>query len=135
MNRRSNNIAWLTSCALAFAWAGAGAQQAESQPPQTSGQQAEPEAASSPHQRETTRTRTTEAPTTSEMTGPEAASSPHQRAATETDSKSERTKVAEAERQLAECIELQRRNDATLSKDAAKKACKEQQRARPEPRG
>lgn len=140
MNRKPTSIVLLTGCSLAFAWAGAIAQQEETkpatQPQQTQqtqswGEQSEPEAASSPHQRDATRTRTTEAPTTSEMGSPESASSPHQRSATKTD----RTNVAERDRALADCVKTQQQNDAAMSKDAAKKACMEQQRTRSEPRG
>jgi hypothetical protein len=140
MNRKPTSIVLLTGCSLAFAWAGAIAQQQETQPAtqpqqtqqtQSWGEQSEPEAASSPHQRDATRTRTTEAPTTSEMGSPESASSPHQRSEPKTD----RTNVAERERALTDCIKTQQQNDAAMSKDAAKKACMEQQRMRNEPRG
>ncbi len=59
-----------------------------------------------------------ETPTTGDSaSGPKDASSPHQRQATGKQSRDEMMK---------DCVAKERADDASLSKDAAKKACKEQ---------
>jgi hypothetical protein len=88
---------------------------AQTTPPQD---ETSPSAASSPHQREATQSNTPEA-TTTNGSDPAAASTPHQRQAT-ADTK------ASHKQMMKDCIARERANDSSLSKDQAKKTCKEQ---------
>ena len=92
---------------------------AQTTPPQD---ETSPSAASSPHQRDTTQSNTQEAPATT-SSDPAAASTPHQRQAT-ADSTADST--ASHKKMMKDCIAKERANDSSLSKDQAKKACKEQ---------
>ena len=76
----------------------------------------DPAAASSPHQRDATKTPAQEAPTTS-ATNPTDAASPHQQ---QTMSK------AQKEQWLKDCVKKEQAKDSSLSKDEVKKACTEQ---------
>lgn len=94
-----------------------------------------PEAASSPHQRETTTTDAAEAPA-SQDTDPSASSSPHQRHATKDGEKGTGEKnVAQYDRMMKDCINKQQENDAAMTKDEAKKACADQMQSKQKTRG
>jgi len=83
-----------------------------------------PSSASSPHQRDTTSNPSSES-TTTNGTDPSAASTPHQRQATASGSGSH-------SKMMKECIAKQRAQDSSMSKEQAKKTCKEQIKANPD---
>jgi hypothetical protein len=74
-----------------------------------------PRAASSPHQREATKTDATEAATPS-ATDPSSSSTPHQKQA-----------MAKAnEQKMRDCVKRSRAADTSMTEDQAKKSCMEQ---------
>ncbi|MEP7242685.1 MAG: hypothetical protein ABI885_03270 [Gammaproteobacteria bacterium] len=79
-----------------------------------------PSSASSPAQRDATKSSAEEAPTTSSP-DPSAASTPHQQHVTEGSTSGGQGKAAH-ERMMKDCVKEQTKNDA-MSKDDAKKAC------------
>ena len=89
--------------------------QTDPQPDQTS-----PSAASSPHQRDTTKSTTPEASSSTSDTSPSAASTPHQQQATQ-----DSTRMA-SKQSMKECIAKQQSDNSGMSKADAKKACKAQ---------
>jgi len=97
-------------------------------PPPTS---TNPSSASSPHQRETTRTPAKETATPSNPAAtptspaPSAASSPHQQHVTEG---ADKTKAHE--KMMKDCIAKQQSTNSTMSQDAAKKACTAQMKSK-----
>jgi hypothetical protein len=89
-----------------------------------------PQAASSPHQRETTSTAAAEAPANAEGE-PSSSSSPHQRQTTKTAT----AKGGDKEAMLNNCISEQQKADANLSKDKAKRTCMDQMKRSETPAG
>ncbi len=81
-----------------------------------------PSAASSPHQRDATRSNSPEASSTDNTSGtnPSSASTPHQQQATK-----DSTRMA-SKQQMKDCIAKQQADNSGLSKADAKKACKAQ---------
>jgi hypothetical protein len=78
-----------------------------------------PSAASSPSQRQATKTESQEAPATN-GTDPSAASTPHQNQATHGADK------AKHEQMMKDCMAKERAKDSSMSKDDAKKNCMDQ---------
>jgi len=91
-------------------------------PPPTS---TAPSSASSPHQRETTSTPAKEAATPSSP-APAAASSPHQQHVTEG-----ADKAKAHDKMMKDCVAKQQSTNASMSQDAAKKACTAQMKSKP----
>ena len=89
-----------------------------------------PQAASSPHQRQTTETAAAEANTNSESE-PSSSSSPHQRGATKTAN----AKGAQHEEMLNNCISEHQKAHANATKDQAKRACMDQMKKAETPAG
>lgn len=89
-----------------------------------------PEAASSPHQRQTTTTSAAEQPANAE-TQPSSSSSPHQRQTTETAN----AKGAQHQQMMNDCISKHQKADANLSKDQAKRTCMDQMKKAETPAG
>jgi hypothetical protein len=102
-------------------------------PPQQD--QAEPKAASSPHQRETTETKSQEAPTSAE-TSPASASSPHQRETTQETTEGKKMASAKGkkdrERMMSECMDKQKQMSSSMSTQEMKKTCEEQMKSHSE---
>ncbi|MFL6577690.1 MAG: hypothetical protein ACJ8MR_13810 [Povalibacter sp.] len=90
---------------------------------QTPTQQADtaPQAASSPHQRNTTSTDTKEAPAATQ-TEPSSASSPHQQNVTEGKATAGKSS-AEHDRMMNDCMKKEGQRNSTLSADQVKKTC------------
>ena len=80
-----------------------------------------PSAASSPHQRSTTSSNSTES-TPSGDTSPAAASSPHQQEALSGESGSSRSGHKHS---LKDCMSKEQANNTSMTKDEARKACKD----------
>ena len=89
-----------------------------------------PQAASSPHQRQTTTTSAAEQPANQE-TQPSSSSSPHQRQTTETAN----AKGAQHDQMMNDCISKHQKADAKLSKDQAKRTCMDQMKKAETPAG
>ena len=81
-----------------------------------------PSSASSPHQRDSTSTQSTETPANT-GTQPSSASTPHQQAATEGSSSMGKAKH---DQMVKDCVTKERARDSSLSKDDAKKNCMNQ---------
>lgn len=113
---------------------------AQTQPTQTNAQQGNqsvnetdktaPQAASSPHQRETTSTAAAEASANSDSE-PSASSSPHQRDTTKTAN----AKSGQKDEMLNNCISKHQKADAEVTKDQAKRACMDQMKKSETPAG
>ena len=86
-----------------------------------------PSAASSPHQRDATRSNSPEASSTDNTSGtnPSSASTPHQQQATKDSTTKDSTRMA-SKQQMKDCIAKQQADNSGLSKADAKKACKAQ---------
>lgn len=89
-----------------------------------------PQAASSPHQRQTTTTSATEQPAGQE-TEPSSSSSPHQRQTTDTAN----AKGAQHDQMMKDCISKHQKADSNLSKDQAKRTCMDQMKKTETPAG
>jgi hypothetical protein len=86
-----------------------------SQPDETA-----PEAASSPHQRQTTETDAAESPTTT-ATEPSSSSTPHQRQATKT-----ADKAKSHDQMMKDCVSKERAKDSATTQQQAMKNCSSQ---------
>ena len=118
------------SALLSIASACALAQETPAEEDQTA-----PQAASSPHQRETTTTQAAEAPANQD-TQPSASSSPHQRHATKEGEKGMGEKnLAQHDRFLKVCINMQQESDSAMTKDEAKRACADEMKSKQKTRG
>ncbi len=132
MNRYS---LYTLSAMLSIASACALAQETPAEQDQTAQDQTAPEAASSPHQREATTTEAAEAPANQD-TEPSSSSSPHQRHATKEGEKGMGEKnVAQQDRMMKDCINMQQEKDSAMTKDEAKQACADQMKAKQKTRG
>jgi hypothetical protein len=89
-----------------------------------------PQAASSPHQRQTTETSAAEQPANQD-TQPSSSSSPHQRQTTETAN----AKGAQHDQMMNDCISKQQKADSNVSKDQAKRTCMDQMKKAETPAG
>jgi hypothetical protein len=98
---------------------------AQTSPPSDS---TSPSAASSPHQRDATSTRTPEAPA-SDGANPAAASSPHQAQATS--APANQTGKSNAKQTMKACIAREQADHTGVSMADAKKSCKDQLKATP----
>jgi len=107
----------LYSVAMSFALLSPVFGQTSPQPNTTS-----PNAASSPHQRDATSTRTPEAPT-GNGANPAAASSPHQEQATRSATKTDKS---EAKQTMKACIAREQADHTGMSRADARKSCKQQ---------
>ncbi len=98
-------------------------------PPATSqdqkADQSEPAAASSPHQRQTTKQDHTEAMSTAD-TDPAASSTKHQQETTGV--RTAKTK-AEKDQMMKDCVQQAQSRDSSMSQDQAKKSCMEQMKS------
>jgi hypothetical protein len=88
-----------------------------------------PSAASSPHQRDATSTRSPEAPT-GNGTNPAAASSPHQHQATS--GQAHQTGKNDAKQTMKACIAREQADHTGMTMADARKSCKEQLKASPQ---
>jgi hypothetical protein len=96
-------------------------------PQSTSSQdQTSPNAASSPHQRATTKSDSQEAPATS-GTEPSAAATPHQQSATDTSAM--KGEKGQRMAMMKDCVAKEQAKDSSITKDQAKKTCKDQMKA------
>lgn len=102
-------------CLASASWVGAQTQ--------TPAEPTDPSAASSPHQRSSTKTPADEAPTT-DGSEPESSSTRHQRQATRDTTAAE--SKAEHEQMMKECMSTEQAKDSTMSKEEIKKTCKDQ---------
>ena len=126
----SRHPLYTLSALLSLASACALAQETPAEQDQTA-----PQAASSPHQRETTTTQAAESPANQD-TEPSSSSSPHQRHATKEGEKGMGEKnVAQHDRMMKDCINKQQENDTAMTKDEAKRACADQMKSKQKTRG
>lgn len=115
MTRQMKCTLLASICLASASWVGAQTQ--------TPAEPTDPSAASSPHQRDTTSSSTSEAAPT-EGAEPAASSTRHQRQATR-DTTSAKSK-SEHDKMMKDCMTAQQAKDSTMSKDEVKKTCKDQ---------
>jgi hypothetical protein len=115
-SHRLTELALIASLGVAFA-TGSFAQTPPSQ------DDTAPEAASSPHQRDATKTEAKEAPAASQTdANPSSASSPHQQRATEGKMASAKSS-AEKDRMMSECVKKEGERNSALTAEQVKKTC------------
>jgi hypothetical protein len=90
-----------------------------------------PQAASSPHQRNTTKEGANEAAANQE-TDPSSSSSQHQRQTTEASAKGT---TAQREQMMNDCMSKQQKADSSVTKDQAKRTCMDQMKKAETPAG